>query len=172
MKHAISARWLANPNQASSQFLHDFWSLFEYLVHYQSEDWFLCSLGVHIGSPIMLTIEPRMSRMFWARNSISFKHKSFWCQLDPHLTTYHSNRGVQINVVFNLDTSASHKIVCSQGDVGKGDSISLPLSLPLVSWNRLLATYISLSCAKSLGSGASRVWTGRVAAQLCVSSCF
>ena len=33
----ISARRLANPNSARSHFPHDFWSSYEYLIHYQSE---------------------------------------------------------------------------------------------------------------------------------------
>ena len=45
----------------------------------------------------MLTIEPRMVSMFWACSPISFINMSFWCSfLDPHLTTYLTNRGVQI----------------------------------------------------------------------------
>ena len=54
----------------------------------------------------MLTFESRMGSIFWACNPISFKRISFLCQfLHPHLTTFHSNIGVQIIVVFNLGTS-------------------------------------------------------------------
>ena len=35
MKHVISTRWLANPNQGGGHFPH---SLYEYLINYQSED--------------------------------------------------------------------------------------------------------------------------------------
>ena len=38
MKHASSTRWLVNPNRGRSHFSHDFLSLYEYLSHYQSED--------------------------------------------------------------------------------------------------------------------------------------
>ena len=34
----ISMEWLANPSRGCSQFPHKFQSLYEYLVHYQSED--------------------------------------------------------------------------------------------------------------------------------------
>jgi hypothetical protein len=51
MKHAISTRRLANPNhQGRSHFPHNFWSLFNNLLHYQSKD-FLCSLDDHVGHP-------------------------------------------------------------------------------------------------------------------------
>jgi len=44
----------------------------------------------------------------WTRCPISFKHVSFQCTfLDPHLTTYHSNRDVQIKPVLDLGTSTS-----------------------------------------------------------------
>jgi hypothetical protein len=38
MKHATSGRWLANPNHAHSLLRHDFWGLYEYPSHCQSED--------------------------------------------------------------------------------------------------------------------------------------
>ena len=54
----------------------------------------------------MLTIELRMISILCARSPIYFKHVSFWWQfLDLHLTTYHSNIGVQIIFVFNLGVS-------------------------------------------------------------------
>jgi hypothetical protein len=35
---------------------------------------------------------------------------SFWCPfLDPHLTTYHSNMGVQIIIVLELGMSTSRE---------------------------------------------------------------
>ena len=47
----------------------------------------------------MLTIKLKMVSIFRARRSpIAFEHVSFWCPfLDPQLTTYHSNIGVQTN---------------------------------------------------------------------------
>ena len=54
----------------------------------------------------MLTIEPRMDSLVWARSPISFDHISLWCQLlDRHLTTYHSYKGDQIIVLFDLGMS-------------------------------------------------------------------
>jgi hypothetical protein len=55
----------------------------------------------------MLTTELRIISIFWACSPISFKHMIyFWCQfLDPHLTTYNSNVGVQIIVVLEWGTS-------------------------------------------------------------------
>ena len=47
---------LANLNYACSQFSHNFWSSYEYLIFYHSEDSFL--LNDHIG--YMLTIELTM----------------------------------------------------------------------------------------------------------------
>ena len=41
MKHAISTRWLANINRGCVCFSHSFWSSYEYLIHYQSEN--LCA---------------------------------------------------------------------------------------------------------------------------------
>ena len=38
MKHALHARRLENPNQGHSHFPHHFQSSYEYLLHYQSED--------------------------------------------------------------------------------------------------------------------------------------
>ena len=57
----------------------------------------------------MLTIELRMVSTFWARTPISFKHKSFWCPfVDPHLTPYHQNIGVQIIAKLELGMSTLH----------------------------------------------------------------
>ena len=57
----------------------------------------------------MLTTEPRMGSIFWARRPVFFKHISFRCPfLEPYLITYHSNIGNQIIVVFNLGTSTLH----------------------------------------------------------------
>ena len=36
--HTISTKWLANPNRGYSRFPHDFWSSYEYLIYYQSEN--------------------------------------------------------------------------------------------------------------------------------------
>ena len=38
MKHAISTRWLANPNQGANYFPLISRSSYEYTIHYQSED--------------------------------------------------------------------------------------------------------------------------------------
>ena len=86
MKHVIGTRWLANLNLARSHLPHKFWSSYENFNHCQR---FSCSWSGHIGPPIMLTVEPRMAIKFWARNLISFKHKSFWHSFsNPHLNTH------------------------------------------------------------------------------------
>ena len=55
----------------------------------------------------MLTIEPRMVSLFWALVH-TVLNMSFSCLLfDPHLTTYHSNMGVQTSVVLDFDMSTS-----------------------------------------------------------------
>ena len=55
----------------------------------------------------MFIIEPKMVNIFWACNPISFKHMSFRCPfLGLHLTTHHSNIGVQIVVVMELSMSS------------------------------------------------------------------
>ena len=38
MKHEVSTRWLANPDQGRGHFPHNFQSAHEYLIHIQSED--------------------------------------------------------------------------------------------------------------------------------------
>ena len=59
------------------------------------------------GSPqYLLIIEPKMTSIFWAHRPISFEFVSLWYPfLDPHLTTYVSNTGVQIIAVLELGTS-------------------------------------------------------------------
>ena len=106
MKHAISTRWVANPNRGCSHSPQKIiQSSYEYFIH--DQNWrILCSLNGHIGPRIMfLIIEPGMVIMiiiergvgFEPSNPISCKHESFWYPfLKPHLiTTYHSNIGVQ-----------------------------------------------------------------------------
>ena len=49
---------------------------------------------------------PRKLSIFWVRSPISSKHMSFWFPFfDPHLTTHHSNIGVQIIAMLELGTS-------------------------------------------------------------------
>ena len=51
----------------------------------------LRSLSGHVGVPI-IAIKLRMTVMFWACNSIPFKHVFFfYVLLEPHQITYHSN---------------------------------------------------------------------------------
>lgn len=38
MKHAISVRWLANPNFVNTQIPHYFRSWYDYLIHFQNEE--------------------------------------------------------------------------------------------------------------------------------------
>ena len=53
MKHIISTRWSTNPNQGHSHFPYNFWSLHEYLIHYQGVDSY-AHLNDHIGPPPQL----------------------------------------------------------------------------------------------------------------------
>ena len=34
LKHAISTRWLANPHQGCNHIPHNFWSSYDYLIHF------------------------------------------------------------------------------------------------------------------------------------------
>ena len=89
-----NGRWLANPNCSYSHFLHNFQRSYECLIHYQSEDSRPSWVVIYV-PPNMLTIDPRMLSIFWARGPNSIKHMSFSCPfLDILLrSTYHSNRG-------------------------------------------------------------------------------
>ena len=61
MKHAISTRWLTNPNQGCSQISHTFWGLNDFIVHYQSKNSFmLMKWSYRSRAPIRLNIDPRM----------------------------------------------------------------------------------------------------------------
>ena len=55
----------------------------------------------------MLIIESsKNEKHFWARSPISFEHMSLcYPILDPHLTTYQSNKGVQLIAMLTLHTS-------------------------------------------------------------------
>ena len=54
----------------------------------------------------MSTNELRMVSILGTHSPISFKHVSFGCLfLDSHLTTYHSNIGVQMNGILNIGMS-------------------------------------------------------------------
>ena len=78
MKHAMSTKWLANPNRGHSHFPHDFWSSYEYL-NSLSKWRFFCSLNGHIVTLMTLIVEPRMFILFWTRSPTSFKHMmSLW----------------------------------------------------------------------------------------------
>ncbi len=59
MEHAISTRWLANPNQGHSHFPHDYRCSYAYLIQYQGEDSHSHQILVQF-SPIMLTIVSTM----------------------------------------------------------------------------------------------------------------
>ena len=63
MKHMVSMRWVANPNQSCSQFPHNLWSLYAYLIHYQGEDSCVHEMVIWISS-IMLISKPRMVNIF------------------------------------------------------------------------------------------------------------
>ena len=53
----------------------------------------------------MLAIKPRMTNKLWAWSAISIKHMTSWCLfLDSHLTTHHSNIGVQLRHIAKLNT--------------------------------------------------------------------
>ena len=57
-KHAISAILLLNPNLVHSHFPHNFWSSYEYILNYQSEDSCACSGNVcsYTSPQIMLRV--------------------------------------------------------------------------------------------------------------------
>ena len=58
----------------------------------------------------MLTIESRMVSIILASGTISFEHMCLWCQVsNPHLITCHSNIGVHIIGVLDLDTSTLYE---------------------------------------------------------------
>jgi hypothetical protein len=101
MKHAISARWLLNPNHAFNHFLNNF---------YEAHMIILFIVKVKIKWPsrspsTLLTFAFRMIHRFWARSSSSFQHMSFWCLLlHPHPTIRHSNRIVHLRRGFKLGT--------------------------------------------------------------------
>ena len=50
MKYIISRSQLTNPTQGHSHFLHNFWSSYEYIIHYQSGD-SRALLNGHMGPP-------------------------------------------------------------------------------------------------------------------------
>ena len=88
-------RWLANSNQGFGQFPHNFWSSYEYLIHYQSEDLHAHSM-VRWVPPIMSTIEPRMVIIIRVCSPFSCKHMVLLNPvLEPHQIMYHSNLGVR-----------------------------------------------------------------------------
>ena len=79
----------------------------KWISHLLSKGRFLCSLNGHIGHLVMLNIEPRLVSIFWSHSPISLKDiMPFWyLLLDPHVTTYYLNTGVQIIALLDLCTS-------------------------------------------------------------------
>jgi hypothetical protein len=57
MKHVLSTEWLASANRGHGHFPHYFWSSYEYLVYYQSEDSRAHLNSCTSPSPIMRTIK-------------------------------------------------------------------------------------------------------------------
>ena len=52
----------------------------------------------------MLTIEPRMVIVFWARSPISFIRVSFWCQsLDSHPTFWHEHKDSDVEILLCIN---------------------------------------------------------------------
>lgn len=70
MKHAIGARWLANPNLGRRHFAHGLWSSFEY-------------------------IKPKMAIIYCERNLISLKNMSFWYKF-LELPPYHMHLNIGV----------------------------------------------------------------------------
>ena len=95
-KHAINARWVANPRQVHSHFPHSFWSSVSILFIVKSED-SLSYLQFMKVSPSMLIISSRMFSKFGACALIFLEHVSFWCPfLNSHSTMHYSNIGVHL----------------------------------------------------------------------------
>ena len=134
MKHANSARWLANPNRACSHLPRNFWTLCEFFIQYQRSS---CSLSGHIDPPpIMLTIEFRPVSLFWAHSPITSKRLCSWCPLlDPHLTTYRWNIGVKNCCCVGIRLVSQNRAnllldVCRFGITGCSTSSSSWMGLP------------------------------------------
>ena len=107
MKHGISTRWLANPNQGHSHFPYDHVKIL-FIIKVK----ILMLVKWSYRSPqIMPTIEPRMIIIIWARNPIIFKHKSFWYPfMEANQTTHHLNIGVLVRKVTNWGLCTSQEL--------------------------------------------------------------
>jgi hypothetical protein len=140
MKHAISARGLASPSHARSHLPHNFGA--------HMKIWF----NINVKIPMLIKWPYRFSpkscwlwslewvSIFWARTPISFKHMMpLWCPFShPHLTTCHSNIGVQIifhvgirHVYLNLYSLPGKSLVWSTKLFNGAKSILMLLGKPL-----------------------------------------
>ena len=76
-------------------FLKYWSSYYEYLIHYQLEWRFLCSLNGHISPPPQIMMTTVLVIIFWAHSPISFKTHCFLIskilENGTTPTTYHSN---------------------------------------------------------------------------------
>ena len=128
MKHTISMRWLANPNQGHSQFPHNLWSAYENPTHYESGDscahWMVILIP-----PIMLIISFRMTIIIWICGPISLntclfvsilgaspKHKprKYRCLIEINNQIRHIYfMGSKGHCYTNLNRSGSDKRECS-----------------------------------------------------------
>ena len=102
--HDISTfwlRWCQLIEHKMSQIWH-FLSIESKNVTKLANEYDIKSIG-YIGPPIFLTsIEPSIVSIF-EHIVRCLLNTSLWCLfLDPHLTTYHSNKGVQIIAMFGI----------------------------------------------------------------------
>ena len=98
------ARWLVHPSRSRSWLPHNFWSSYGYLIRYHNEI-FSCSFKwSYRPPPIVLTIEPRMVSILWARSPISLKHMMpFWYPfLHPHPLLHSQQSVANIEILKNM----------------------------------------------------------------------
>ena len=107
----------------------------------------LCSFSGHISPSFMLTTEPKMFSIFWARSPISFKHMMpFWCPSSkPHLIAFHSNIGVHIIVMLELCMFTLYVLALSFGPVwvvALSQNTSLKVCGPFLSTSSPIDTFV------------------------------
>ena len=104
--HSMIGVWLSGLSDLFNSF-HIFYMLFGYVLH----------VSLPHPSQIVLLIEPRMVKWFLSVHSTlsETQVKFLMCLfLDPHLITHHSNRGVQLQLVFDTWLHQTSYLVCHQ----------------------------------------------------------
>ena len=85
-----NVRWLPSPNHGRRRFHHNIGAHMNILIIVKVKIFIDIKWSYSPPPPIMLTNEPRMVNIFWARNPIFLQHMSLWCPfLHPHLSTRH-----------------------------------------------------------------------------------